>query len=279
MLENEVLYLLSDQILNGDIFNKKFLEKLVSTLNKTKHFELLTPIKESTTNLLIEADVIDNTLTLYPENIIKSYKNTLGEYGIVNSSSLTKNMYKTLTLLHELTHVYQHNMPQSELKNLFLECIKIKEGYVLMNGIFDKLVMKSCNKLNLKILSEIYVTLISCSVYYKHHDLFPSERMADAYALSYIAKIYHIIGSTYFNDYANFLDMINYHLTKDYYIVKNSLSTPYKRFNALINRYGYDLSNIDTSKISEYDRVLTGIEEDRNVINNVIKNKILTKQV
>ena len=148
-----------------------------------------------------------------------------------------------------------------------------------MNGLLDKIVIKSCNKLNLETLRELYITLVSCNLYFKNHHLFPSERMADGYAFSTIAQIYNILGSAYFKDYKDFKELIYYELKKEYIKIKDKIITPYNRFTQILSSYGYEITCIDINKIDVYNRVLSGLEEDINNIDMVINTKILTKQV
>lgn len=277
MFDKEVLDLFCEQMNFKSVYDKKFLEKLVTLLRQNKYFERLNNIELKKTNLFIEADTIDNEITLYPENINASYNNIKREYGITSDTLFTRNICKSITLIHELTHVYQHNLEMNEIKEVCLECMKIKDGYVLMNGKIDELVIDLLNKMNLSTFSELYVTLKSCKLYYKNHDMFPTEKMAEGYAFKYLVSIYHLLGKEYFKDFESFLDAIVYHITKDYYQDCGIISTPYNRFIVLVKKYGYTFKDIDIQKISEYDRLLIGMEEDKNTIDRVINTKILRK--
>ena len=200
MLDKEVLELFCEQMNNASIFNRAFIEKLTSVLKQSKYFENLNPILFKKTNLLTEADTFDNEISIHPEIISVSYQNSLDKYGILNDTLFTRNIYRTISLLHELTHVYQFNLEMNEIKKVYLECLKVKEGYVLMNNNLDKLIVKLLNKLNLKTQSELYVALKSYSLYMKNHDMFPIEKMADGYAYKYLIEIYHMLGKEYFKD-------------------------------------------------------------------------------
>lgn len=277
MLDKEVLDLFCEQMNSASVFNRAFIEKLTSVLKQSRYFENLNPIRFEKTNLLTEADTFDNEITMHPEIISISYKNSLDKYGILNDTLFTRNIYRTISLLHELTHVYQFNLEMNEIKEVYLECLKIKDGYVLMNNNLDKLIIKLLNKLNLKTQSELYVALKSCSLYMKNHDMFPIEKMADGYAYKYLIEIYHMLGKEYFKDFDSFLDIMIYHIIKDYYQDGALISTPYNRFLTLIKRHGYTFKDINIQNINPYDRLLIGMEEDKNTINNVINTKILRK--
>lgn len=277
MLDKEVLELFCEQMNNASIFNRAFIEKLTSVLKQSKYFENLNPILFKKTNLLTEADTFDNEISIHPEIISVSYQNSLDKYGILNDTLFTRNIYRTISLIHELTHVYQFNLEMNEIKKVYLECLKVKEGYVLMNNNIDKLIVKLLNKLNLKTQSELYVALKSYGLYMKNHDMFPIEKMADGYAYKYLIEIYHMLGKEYFKDFDSFLDIMIYHIIKDYYQEGDLVSTPYNRFLTLIKRHGYTFKDINIQNINAYDRLLIGMEEDKNTINNVINTKILRK--
>ena len=250
MLDKEVLELFCEQMNNASIFNRAFIEKLTSVLKQSKYFENLNPILFKKTNLLTEADTFDNEISIHPEIISVSYQNSLDKYGILNDTLFTRNIYRTISLLHELTHVYQFNLEMNEIKKVYLECLKVKEGYVLMNNNIDKLIVKLLNKLNLKTQSELYVALKSYSLYMKNHDMFPIEKMADGYAYKYLIEIYHMLGKEYFKDFDSFLDTMIYHIIKDYYQEGDLVSTPYNRFLTLIKRHGYTFKDINIQNIN-----------------------------
>ena len=277
MLNKEILNIICENINNKDIFNNIFLTKLTEELRKTEYFEKMSDIKFSDTSLFVAGSTLYNEVTLHPKNIRIAYEQEKKDFSIIKDTLFTKNIYKLFILLHELTHVYQNNIDNGPIKDLYLESIKIKEGFVLMNDFIDRTIVKICNRLNLNIITE-YIALTKSYTFYKNNfHLFPSERMAEGYAYKYLVILYHVLGEEYFKDFNNFLYNIIYLITKDYYEVNGEIITPFNRFNNALNKYNYKITDIDINKINEYDRLLIGLESEIDVIKKVINTKILRK--
>lgn len=112
-------------------------------------------------------------------------------------------------------------------------------------------------------------------MYIKYHNIYPSERIANFESIKFLLSIYEEITS-YFDTFIPEFKKIIKHIILDKYIfIDKRAVSPIEAFHLLTGRK-FDIN--DYKELTEYERVMLGIEIDIDTINKVINEYIMKEE-
>ena len=155
---------------------------------------------------------------------------------------------------------------------IFLEAGEVQKVDTLLNHL---------TKLSEKVSKELAMYLKGVegiNIYNKYYDIFPNERHADGVSYSFLLDIYDKLGSDSFISYEDFLHTIYTYVTRNYYVNGSLVISPVGEFYKKIGKYDV-FKNYDFNSLSDKDKVLFGLCENKSTLTEVVNTNILKRKI
>lgn len=271
MISKECLDLFLNNIKSRSFLSNEFINDLFSILKREENFRYLKVISVSDKVLPFYGEYTEGNIILYRRRLYNSYQ-CKKEMLVKNEDSvLVRNVYYLFTIIHELAHAYQETMSSEVLRKLCMLSYSIKEGDKVSNS-FTKIL----DSYSFDLLSNLVKRNIGNKLYLRNHDIFPMEVHADGMSYDFILNIYDILGKETFSNFNNLKEYICKKIMNNYSYYEKELINPLNKFLRLINME--ELKNeLDFCFLSNYEKVLFGLEDDSLVVKEEIEKILCLK--
>lgn len=281
MFEKEFINFIAENMCETDFLSERFIKYFKEYLYRYSIF----------TNKEIETIEIndkvksyvggyeDKNIVLYKNSIQKSFPSFVSMYHINEVNQFSKNTVTLMFLIHEIAHAYQDSdLCTGDLSKMFTFGYKVLAGLNLEK--VDTL-LNHLTKLSEKVSKEIAMYLKGVegiNIYNKYYDIFPNERHADGVSYSFLLDIYDKLGSDSFISYEDFLHTIYTYVTRNYYVNGSLIISPVGEFYKKIGKYDV-FKNYDFNSLSDKDKVLFGLCENKSSLTEVVNTNILKRKI
>lgn len=263
MFSEEVKMYVIDNILSVDFFDVIFLDGLRKVLiNSDPEY------KEYVSRFFISESKSENCyqiskyIYLFKKQINIMMEDIKLRCPSTYDNIFTRNIVKLFIIMHEIEHSRESELiNKGKLKDLLLLNFKTRLGEFKAES---PLVF---NLLPKKVKADL--------MYIKYHNIYPSERIANFESIKFLLSIYEEITS-YFDTFIPEFKKIIKHIILDKYIfIDKRAVSPIEAFHLLTGRK-FDINNY--KELTEYERVMLGIEIDIDTINKVINEYIMKEE-
>lgn len=260
MFSEEVKTYVIDNILSVDFFDVFFLDGLRKVLiNSDPEYKKCISrffISESKSENYYQ---ISKYIYLFKKQINIMMEDIKLRCPSTYDNIFTRNVVKLFIIMHEIEHSTEIRLIE---KNILKDLLLLNFNTRL--GEFKAESPLAINLLPKKVKGDL--------MYIKYHNIYPSERIADFESIKFLLSIYEEITSYFDTFIPEFKKIIKYIILEKYIFIDKRAVSPIEAFHLLTGRK-FEIN--DYKELTEYERVMIGIETDIDTINKVINDYIM----